>query len=216
MRQLLGPDATKRATKEAMHSADVIHLATHGTPSGVLLSAPTRSEGILSMAEVQTMRLRARLVVLSECDSFRGELRADGLVGITRAFLSAGALAIVASLWKVDDDGTRELMTRFYARLLGEAAGDAAAAMQGAMISMLHDARSHYRNVLLWAAFLVCGLTTRDVAASQPEEDDDLAAAIRLSLELPTPSQTSSETLTPIPRQSVTSPRMMPRSRHTA
>eukprot|EP00966_Prymnesium_polylepis_P107871 2497836-Prymnesium_polylepis.2 len=112
------------------------------------------------MAEVQSLRLRARLVVLSECDSFRGELRSDGVVGITRAFLSAGALAVVASLWKVDDDGTRELMTRFYERLLGEAVGDAAAAMQGAMVSMLHDSRPHYRSVLLWAAFVVCGLTT--------------------------------------------------------
>merc|ERR1712023_525900 len=75
------------------------------------------------MGEVQGLELRARLVVLSECDSFRGKLTADGVIGITRAFVAAGALSLVASLWKVDDGATRELMERFYRRLLG--GGDA-------------------------------------------------------------------------------------------
>ena len=70
------------------------------------------------MAEVQQLNLIARLVVLSECDSFRGELRTDGVVGITRAFVAGGALALVASLWKIDDDATCHFMQLFYRALL--------------------------------------------------------------------------------------------------
>ena len=67
------------------------------------------------MAEVQELNLtRAKLVVLSECDSFKGELKEDGVIGITRAFVAAGAPALVASLWEVDDTATRTLMARFY------------------------------------------------------------------------------------------------------
>ena len=77
--------------------------------------------------------------MLSACDTFRGELRADGVVGISRAFLCAGALGVVASRWLVNDGATRELIERFYARLLGEVAGDAPVAMRDAMISMLRD-----------------------------------------------------------------------------
>ena len=106
------------------------------------------------------LELRARLVVLSECDSFRGKLSSDGVIGITRAFVAAGAPTLVASLWKVDDAATRELMRRFYARLLeGGAVGDATAAMQGAMVSMIRDPeRGRPWSVLEWAAFVVYGL----------------------------------------------------------
>ena len=160
----LGAAATKAAVVEAMKGCDVVHLATHGTADGVLLSGATLAEGKLSMGEVQALELRARLVVLSECDSFRGKLTADGVIGITRAFVAAGALSLVASLWKVDDGATRELMERFYQRLLeGGALGDVAAAMQGAMVSMIRDGRW---TVLQWAAFVVYGLPRLPGAAS--------------------------------------------------
>ena len=158
---LVGDEATKAAVVEAMGSSDIIHLATHGEPGSVLLGGATHAEGVLSMAEVQCLKLNARLVVLSECDSFRGKLTADGVIGITRAFVAAGALSLVASLWKVDDDATKELMERFYSRLLsynkvaGKATGEAAAAMQGAMVSMIHDGKW---SVLEWAAFVVYGI----------------------------------------------------------
>ena len=98
---------------------------------------------------------RAKLVVLSECDSFRGELKADGVIGITRAFVAAGSPTLVASLWKVSDAATKHLMTEFYDQLLGEAAGDTAAALRGAMLSMVRDQRW---TVHEWAAFVVYGL----------------------------------------------------------
>ena len=153
----LGAAATKAAVVEAMRGCDVIHLATHGTADGVLLSGATLAEGKLSMGEVQGLELRARLVVLSECNSFRGKLTADGVVGIARAFVAAGALPLVASLWKVDDAATRELMERFYKRLLsGGVLGNVAAAMQAAMTSMIRD---RHWSVHQWASFVVYGLS---------------------------------------------------------
>lgn len=153
----LGATATKAAVVEAMRGCDVIHLATHGTADGVLLSGATKAEGKLSMGEVQGLELRARLVVLSECNSFRGRSTADGVVGIARAFVAAGALTLVASLWKVDDAATRELMERFYKRLLsGGVLGNVAAAMQAAMTSMIRD---RHWSVYQWASFVVYGLS---------------------------------------------------------
>ena len=149
-------DATKPAVVEAMRGCDVIHLATHGEPGSVLLGGATRAEGALSMAEVQGLELSARLVVLSECDSFRGKLTGDGVIGITRAFVVAGALTLVASLWKVEDAATRTLMASFYARLLaGGSVGDTAAALQSAMVSMISE---HRWTVQQWASFVVYGL----------------------------------------------------------
>ena len=66
------------------------------------------------LREIEQLELRARLVVLSQCDSFKGDLRSDGVVGLTRAFVAAGAHTLVASLWKVHDEATLKLMARFY------------------------------------------------------------------------------------------------------
>ena len=159
-------NVSKAAVIDAMHGRDIIHLATHGEPTGVLLDGPTRKAGTLSMGEVQALDLSARLVVLSECDSFRGELSSDGVIGITRAFVAAGALTLVASLWKVDDGATLELMKRFYNVLLeNERMGDVAAALQQAMVSMIREGKW---SVLQWAGFVVYGL------GSAPSEEPQL------------------------------------------
>ena len=117
---------------EHMLKSDVVHLATHGAPDGLFFAGGSEAEATLSMAEVQDLKLRARLVVLSACDTFKGELRTDGVVGITRAFVAAGALTLVSSLWKVDDGATLELMRRFYQAWMG--GGNAVVAMQAAMV----------------------------------------------------------------------------------
>ena len=157
VRVLVGGEATKRAVVEEMRGCEFIHLSTHGEPDCVVLGGPTRAEGTLTMAEVQALELSARLVVLSECDSFLGKLTSDGVVGITRAFVAAGALTLVASLWKVDDSTTAELMQHFYTRLLASGtAGDVATAMQGAMVSMIGEGCRC--SVHGWAAFVVYGL----------------------------------------------------------
>ena len=156
----VGDEAGKVAVVEAMRGCDVIHLATHGEPGAVLLGGATRAEGALSMAEVQELELQARLVVLSECDSFRGKLTSDGVVGMTRAFVAAGALTLVASLWKVDDDATLALMSHFYTALLSSGGlGDAASALRSAMVAMIHDKHNQW-SMLQWAGFVVYGLAS--------------------------------------------------------
>ena len=158
VKKMVGDEAGKVAVVEAMRGCDVIHLATHGEPGAVLLGGATRAEGALSMAEVQRLELEARLVVLSECDSFRGKLTSDGVIGVSRAFVAAGALTLVASLWKVDDDATFALMSHFYtALLLSGGLGDAASALRSAMVAMIHEKRW---SMLQWAGFVVYGLAS--------------------------------------------------------
>merc|ERR1712034_128024 len=135
-------EATKPAVVEAMRVSDVVHLATHGDPEGLFFAGTSAAEATLSMAEVHALELRrTRLVVLSACDTFKGELRSDGVVGITRAFVAAGARTLVASLWKVSDAATLELMRHFYTELLNDedvdVRGNAAVAMRKAMVWML-------------------------------------------------------------------------------
>ena len=115
----------------------------------------------------------AKLVVLSECDSFKGELRADGVIGITRAFVAAGAPTLLATLWKVSDSATRVLMTRFYDRLLGEVAGDAAAALQGTMVSMIRAGFKPNE----WASFVCYGLASGHADHQFPDTPADSAGA---------------------------------------
>ena len=137
MTRLLGADATKPAVLAALRESDVVHLATHGAPEGLFFAGTTgEADATLSMAEVHALELRrTKLVVLSACDTFKGELRSDGVVGITRAFVAAGTPTLVASLWKVDDAATLELMRRFYRELFededGDVAGNAAVAIGG-------------------------------------------------------------------------------------
>ena len=156
---LEGGDASKARVLAAIRGCDYAHLALHGAPDGVLLAGETEESGTLTMAEVQALMLsRSPLVALSACDAFKGKLSADGVIGIARAFLSAGASCLLASLWKVDDAATRVLMERFYEQLLGDKKGDAGKALQAAMISMLRE--PHFA-VKHWAAFVAYGLPSK-------------------------------------------------------
>ncbi|MEW6369171.1 MAG: CHAT domain-containing protein [Acidobacteriota bacterium] len=144
-----------------------VHLATHGflnsshpELSGLILSMvdPEGREqrGFLPASEVFNLRLSADLVVLSACRSALGrEIRGEGVVGLTRAFMYAGASAVVASLWKVDDAATAELMRDFYAAMLAENNGSPSAAMRIAQIRMWKEKR--WRAPFYWAAFIVQG-----------------------------------------------------------
>ena len=157
---LSGQKATKHEVVASMCTAKYVHLATHGSADGIYLSGQTPEESFLSMAEVQSLELRhTELVVLSECDSFKGELRSDGVVGISRAFIAAGVPTLLASLWKVEDESTRCLMIHFYKEYFstenGNVAGDAATSLQRAMVWMIQLGRF---TVPQWAAFVVYGL----------------------------------------------------------
>ena len=90
-----------------MARARLLHLATHGSPNGLYLADDTAASPSLSTAHVYGLWLQADLAVLSACDTFKGELRTDGVVGIARAFLAAGVGrsvgSLAVSLLKVDD-----------------------------------------------------------------------------------------------------------------
>lgn len=124
-------DASEEHAKAVGKNARIIHFATHGyvdnrSPfdSGLVLSIPEeltegRDNGLLQVWEIfESVRLDADLVVLSACETGVGEIRGgEGIIGLTRAFQYAGARSVLASLWRVEDEATAELMQRFYRHL---------------------------------------------------------------------------------------------------
>ena len=97
----------------------------------------------------------AELVVLSACDTALGkEVRGEGLVGLVRAFMYAGAKGVLASLWKADDEGTRRLMTGFYRSMLVDNLSPAAA-LRAAQVSMLQE--PEWREPFFWSGFVLQG-----------------------------------------------------------
>jgi CHAT domain-containing protein len=178
----LGPEATEEKAKNLPAGTRLVHFATHGfadermpMSSGLLLTIPDRTEeaaedGILQAWEIfERVRLKADLVVLSACDTGRGkDLGGEGLLSLTRAFQFAGARSVVASLWQVPDEGSADLMIRFYQHLKnGEAAADALRGAQLEMIAQipwLQAPRAERRVIaaglsrhLVWAAFETFG-----------------------------------------------------------
>lgn len=145
---------------------EVLHFATHGliddrVPrlSGLALSLVDRTgqpiDGVLRRGDIAQLELDAELVVLSGCRTALGrEIRGEGLVGLTRAFMFAGARRVIASLWQVSDRATAVLMERFYRALWidGESPGRA---LQTAQLSMLADRR--YRDPFYWSGFVLQG-----------------------------------------------------------
>ena len=159
---LIGEYATKAEVLSRLNSVSLVHIAAHGsarTGEIVLSPNPTQSKRpreedfLLTMADVLNAKLQAKLVVLSCCHSGRGKIKAEGVVGITRAFLGAGARSVLASLWAIDDDATLEFMMRFYANLVkGQSASKS---LNMAMKSMRESER--FSAVKYWAPFVLIG-----------------------------------------------------------
>ena len=143
-----------------------VHFATHGVIdaehpalSGLALSMVDREgrpqEGFLHLHDIYNLRLNADLVVLSGCRTALGqEVRGEGLIGLTRGFLYAGAPRVVASLWRVEDQATAALMTRFYRGLWVEGLRPAAA-LRAAQLSLRQERR--WRDPYYWAGFILEG-----------------------------------------------------------
>jgi CHAT domain-containing protein len=141
--------------KTDLSQYSILHFATHGLldprrpeHSGLLLSTITPDgkpqNGFLSLQDVYQLRAPVNLVVLSACQTGLGkDVRGEGLIGLTRGFMYAGASSVVASLWKVDDEATAELMKRFYANMLEKGMTPAAA---------LREAQNSIRQEPLWRA----------------------------------------------------------------
>jgi CHAT domain-containing protein len=147
----------------------IVHIATHGLLNaerpqftGLVLSlvGNKTEDGFLRTDEVFNLRLGSPLVMLSACETGLGkEKRGEGVMGLTRAFMYAGAPTVGVSLWSVADKSTAELMTDFYKRLLGSPIGPAAvspsAAMRDAQLAMI--AGKKYSAPFYWAPFVLVG-----------------------------------------------------------
>ena len=156
----------RMATSQRLAQYRIIHFATHGLLntqhpelSGLILSlvdehgAP--QDGFLRLNEIYNLNLPADLVVLSACNSALGkEVRGEGLVGLIRGFMYAGASRVVASLWKVDDAATAEFMKIFYQKMLKERMAPAAA-LRATQVEM--SAQKRWESPYYWAAFLLQG-----------------------------------------------------------
>jgi CHAT domain-containing protein len=159
------------ANREVLRGADIsqyqiIHFATHGilnsrNPelSGIVLSLVDGQgrvqDGFLRLHEIYNLRLPAELVVLSACQTGLGkQVRGEGLIGLTRGFMYAGAPRLVTSLWQVDDKATSELMSRFYRGIIQKKM-TAAAALRAAQTEMARQ--KDWQSPYYWAAFSLQG-----------------------------------------------------------
>ena len=154
------------ATSAELGQYRIVHFATHGLInnthpelSGVVLSLVDEKgrpqNGFLRLYDLYNLKLSADLVVLSACQTALGkEIRGEGLVGLTRGFMYAGAPRVVASFWQIDDRATAEFMKRFYQGMLGQKLRPAAA-LRAAQASMSKDPRWHQPHY--WAAFTLQG-----------------------------------------------------------
>jgi CHAT domain-containing protein/predicted negative regulator of RcsB-dependent stress response len=143
----------------------IIHVATHGLLNaerpqftGVVLSLvgnKTR-DGFVRTDEVFNLRLGSPLIMLSACETGLGkERRGEGVMGLTRAFMYAGAPTVGVSLWSVADKSTADLMTDFYQRLLSASAGTTSGSLRGAQLAMISGKK--YSAPFYWAPFVLVG-----------------------------------------------------------
>lgn len=166
-REILGFDASRAEVKrQTLRDFRVVHFATHAlldskTPelSGLVLSMIDREgrpqDGFLRLHEIYNLRLNADLVVLSACRTALGaEVRSEGMIGLTRGFMYAGAAQVMATLWGIRDNATTSFMTQFYQELLLRHQRPASA-LRTAQLAMMNDPR--WRQPYYWAAFTVQG-----------------------------------------------------------
>lgn len=162
---LLGDAATETAVVQRMQTARLIHLATHGLleygdprasgvrdmPGAIALAPSAQDDGLLTASEISNLNLSADLVVLSACNTARGDITGDGVIGLSRALISAGVPSVIVSLWTVPDDSTEALMSEFYRRLRQQP--DKAQALRQAMLQTMQE----FPNPIDWAAFTLIG-----------------------------------------------------------
>jgi CHAT domain-containing protein len=165
--EALGFDANRAtALSPSLAQYRIVHFATHAlldskNPelSGLVLSLVDKrgrpQNGFLDLEQIYNLNLPADLIVLSACDTGLGqEIRGEGLIGLSRGFMYAGASRVMASLWSVDDEVTSELMARFY-KSLEQNHMSPAAALRAAQIDVAKEER--WRSPYYWAGFQIQG-----------------------------------------------------------
>lgn len=162
---LIGNQATKATILPKLAKARMIHLATHGLleygtqtgaiqkelPGAIALTPFQKDNGLLTSSEIFNLNLSAELVVLSACDTGGGRITGDGVIGLSRAWISTGVPTVIVSLRKVPDEQTSFLMTSFYQNL--QHTPNKAQALRAAML----DTMRSYPDPIGWAAFTLIG-----------------------------------------------------------
>jgi len=155
------------ASSSEIGSYRFVHFATHAlidfehpALSGIVLSMVDPNgrpqNGFLGMEDIFKLRMPADLVVLSGCRTALGkDYAGEGLIGLTRAFMYAGASRVAVSLWQVEDKSTSELMVRFYKYMLGPEKLSPPAALRAAQLDLRKDQR--WRSPYFWAPFIIQG-----------------------------------------------------------
>jgi CHAT domain-containing protein/Flp pilus assembly protein TadD len=158
-RPLLGDQATKTTVINQMQTASIIHLATHGLlnnvqgdiPGAIALAPSGTDSGFLTASDLFGLNLTANLAVLSACDTGRGDITNDGVVGLSRSLIAAGIPSVIVSLWAVNDESTNTLMSQFYRNL--QTNPNKAQALRQSMLTTLKQ----YPNPTDWGAFTLIG-----------------------------------------------------------
>ncbi|MCG3125650.1 MAG: hypothetical protein CHACPFDD_00475 [Phycisphaerae bacterium] len=154
---LIGSEATAAAVRARAVAAEMVHFACHGHFSAdqPLASGLRLADRWLTVGETFGLRLAARLVTLSGCETGRGIINTgDEFVGLARGFLAAGAASLVVSLWSVNDASTTEFMGYFYQALCSAGASESVAtALRGAQLALMSE-RAH---PAFWAPFVLIG-----------------------------------------------------------
>ena len=164
VRCLIGEEATKEEVLKRIQEVSLVHIAAHGdentgeialAPNKSVVGVPKIGDVLLTMNDIAQVGIRAKLVVLSCCHSARGKtLKAEGIVGIARAFLGSGARSVLMSLWAVNDGATKAFMNIFYKFLIREklsASESLHQTMRKMRESALYSEREH------WAPFVLLG-----------------------------------------------------------
>ena len=158
---LLSRQATKQVVLQRIPSVSLIHFAAHGdakrgeialAPEYHINGIPTEKDYLLTMNDISQVQLRAKLVVSSCSHSTQGPVKAEGVVGITLAFLGSGARSVLVALWSMPDEATKKLMSRFYEHLVRRES--ASESLHQAMKWMRNNG---YPDVREWAPFMLIG-----------------------------------------------------------
>ena len=155
--------ATKAEVLSRLSSVALVHIAAHGkaetgeillSPNPTTYKRPKEKDYLLKMEDVKNAKLNAQLVVLSCCHSGRGDINAEGVVGIARAFLGAGARSVLASLWAIDDAATLTFMEYFYKQLVEEKQRTSKSLNQA--MRLMRESKN-FSEERLWAPFVLIG-----------------------------------------------------------
>ena len=162
--KLIGEQATKEEVLKRIQDVSLVHIAAHGDAERgeIALTPNKRTDGIarmedylLTMEDIAKVGIRAKLVVLSCCNTARGKvLTAEGVVGISRAFLGSGARSVLMTLWPVDDAATKAFMNVFYRSLMRDNKSASEALHLSAEKLRKSSLYNHFRH---WAAFALLG-----------------------------------------------------------